>query len=592
MTLAELSASINPSPASYLKAARLVAAGEIADLHALRVAVLSTFTAQFLAPYLQVEGALRAFAIEPWFAPWGQLEEQALDDHSELHAQKWDAIVVLGRLEELDPVLAERSLAMSDSEKLDRVAALEARFEALIGGLRQRAKCPVFVANCPPAVHPPEGLAAASLPHSQAALIEMFNHALAALCRRLPDVFVFDLARLVNEHGQSDWFDPKLYFLARVPFGASAQISLAKALVRTLRAAIVQPAKVLVLDLDGTLWGGVLGEDGVGGIALGDEYPGNVFKAFQKYLRTLKDRGILLAISSKNNLEDVEEMFARHADLALLRADFAAARIDWREKSENLREIATELNVGLDALVFFDDSAFEREEVRRALPMVTVLDVPESPLGYIDAIEGSGAFDRLTLSVEDRRRTELYRGQAERSAAESAASSSAGFLQSLQLVATIGSVDADTLPRVAQLLSKTNQFNLTTRRHNAAEIQAMIDAGAVALWLRLADRFGDHGLVGVALAGLEDGVARIDTFLLSCRVIGRGAETALLAELARRTSASAGVLVGEYLPTTKNAQVAEFYPRHGFAQAGEGRWQMALPSASLVAPDFIQVRPL
>ena len=590
MTVAELAASVNPSPASYLKAARSVASGEVAGLHPLRVSVLSTFTAQFLAPYLQVEGALRGFAIAPWFAPWGQIEEQALDDHSELHAQKCDAIVVLARFEELDPVMQDRSLAMSDGEKMERLAALEARFESLISGLRQRAKCPVFVANCPPPTLPAEGLAAPSLSHSQAALIEMFNHALAALCRTQPDVFIFDLARIVNEHGRCDWFDPKLYFLARVPFGASAQITLAKALVRTLRAAVVPSAKVLVLDLDGTLWGGVLGEDGVGGIALGDEYPGNVFKAFQKYVRTLKERGVLLAIASKNNVADVDEVFARHAEMALRREDFAAVRIDWREKSGNLREIAAELNVGLDALVFFDDSAFEREEVRRALPMVTVLDVPESPLGYIGAIEDSAAFDRLTLSAEDRQRTALYHGQAERSVAERAASSSAEFLQSLGLVATIGVVDADTLPRVAQLLAKTNQFNLTTRRHSAAEIQAMIDAGAVALWLRLADRFGDHGLVGVAIAQAEAGAARIDTFLLSCRVLGRGAEVALLADLALRMSARAEVLIGEFLPTAKNAQVAEFYPRHGFALVGEGRWQMALPPASLAKPDFIELR--
>ena len=590
MTVAELAASINPSPASYLKAARCVAAGDVPGLRPLRMGVLSTFTAQFLAPYLQVEGALRGLAVAPWFAPWGQLEEQALGEHSELHAQKCDAIVVLARLEELDPVMQERSLAMSDAEKMERLAALEARFESLIGGLRQRTKCPLFVANFPPPAIPSEGLSAPSLSHSQAALTEMFNHTLSALCRRLPDVFVFDLARIANEHGTADWFDAKLYFLARVPFGASAQISVAKALVRTVRAALVPPAKVLVLDLDGTLWGGVLGEDGVGGIALGDEYPGNVFKVFQKYVRNLRDRGVLLAIASKNNEADVAEVFARHADMALRRDDFAAVRIDWREKSGNLREIAAELNVGLDSLVFFDDSAFEREEVRRALPTVTVLDVPASPLGYVDAIEQSGVFDRLTLSAEDRQRTDLYRDQAVRAAAERAASSSGDFLQSLGLVATIGAVDADTLLRVAQLLAKTNQFNLTTRRHSAAEIQAMIDAGAVALWLRLADRFGDHGLVGAALAVAENGVARIDTLLLSCRVIGRGAETALLAELAGRVGGKAGVLVGEYVPTAKNAQVADFFPRHGFAPAGEGRWQLALPSASLTTPAFIELR--
>ncbi len=478
---------------------------------------------------------------------------------------------------------------MSDPEKLERLAAIEARFEGLVAGLRARTKRPLFLANCPPPLHPVERLAAPSLLLSQSAVIEMFNHALAAISRIQPGVFIFDLARAACEHGLQDWHDPKLYFLARVPFGASAQITIAKALVRTLRAALVPSAKVLVLDLDGTLWGGVLGEDGVGGIALGDEYPGNVFKAFQRYLRTLKQRGVLLAIASKNNEADVDELFARHADLELRLEDFAAVRVNWREKSENLRALASELNVGLDALVLFDDSPFEREEVRSALPEVKVLDMPESPLGFIAAIEDSGVFDRLAFSAEDRQRTELYREQAVRVAAEKTASSSAEFLQSLGLVATIGAVDSVTLPRVAQLLAKTNQFNLTSRRHGAAEIQAMIDADAIVLWLRLADRFGDHGLVGAAIALAEAGAARVDTFLLSCRVIGRGAEAALLAELARRASARAEVLVGEYVPSAKNAQVAEFYPRHGFTPVGVGQWQMALPAASLATPEFIEV---
>ena len=298
---------------------------------------------------------------------------------------------------------------------------------------------------------------------------------------------------------------------------------------------------------------------------------------------------MVLAIASKNNEADVDEVFARHADMVLRREHFVAVRINWREKSENLRALAAELNVGLDAFVFFDDSAFEREEVRRALPMVTVLDTPESPLGYIDAIEDSGVFDRLVLSPEDRQRTALYREQSGRVEAERSAASSGEFLHSLGLVATIGAVDADTLPRVAQLLAKTNQFNLTTRRHSAAEIQAMIDAGAVALWLRLADRFGDHGLVGVAIAQAEAGAARIDTFLLSCRVIGRGAEVALLADLARRMSARAEVLIGEFVPTAMITQVADFFPRHDFAPAGEGRWQMALPAVTLATPNFIEV---
>jgi FkbH-like protein len=552
MTAAELFADFDATPAAYLKAARAVDA--IPGLRPMRVAVLATFTAEFLGPYLRVEGARRGFAFTPWFAPWGQLEEQILDAAGALYAERPDVVVIFAPA--IDP----------------------ARLAALLAGLRARTACPVFVANVPPAWPSPDGLLA---PEDGA------NLALAAACRTQPDVFIFDLARCAVEYGLRNWIDLRLLHLARVPWSAGTQVAVARSLARHLRAAFVPPAKALVLDLDGTLWGGVLGEDGPGGIALGDEYPGNVFKSFQHYLLTLKNRGVLLAIASKNNAADVEEVFARHADLVLRRADFAAVQIHWKAKSESLRAIAAELNVGLDALVFFDDSPFERAEVRAALPQVQVIEVPASPLGYIAAVEDSELFDRLVLSAEDRRRTQLYQAQAARAAEQAQAGSVEEFLRGLQLTATIGAIDAETLPRAAQLLAKTNQFNLTTRRHGAADIQAMIAAGATALWLRLADRFGDHGLVGIAIAVREGGAARIDTFLLSCRVLGRGVETALLAELCRRLDV--GEVVGEYLPSAKNAQVADFYPRHGFTACGENRWSLVLPAPALAPPDYLKL---
>jgi FkbH-like protein len=244
-------------------------------------------------------------------------------------------------------------------------------------------------------------------------------------------------------------------------------------------------------------------------------------------------------------------------------------------------------------VVFFDDSPFEREEVRRALPEVRVLEVPSDPLEYISAIEASEVFDQLTFSPEDRQRGGHYRQQAARAEARGAASSPGEFLAGLEMVATIGAVGPDTFPRVAQLLAKTNQFNLTTRRHTAAQLAQMIAEGAIALWLRLADRFGDYGLVGTAIArpeGPEGPEWTVDTLLLSCRVLGRGAETALLAQLATVVQARGGTdLLGEYSPTPRNGQVAEFYPRHGFTPCGENHWRKKL-SKTMSAPSYIRIQ--
>jgi FkbH-like protein len=583
--------SVSATPASYLKAARQVQADEIPDLHEVRVAVLSTVSAQLLQPYLIVEGARRGFRIHPWFAPFGQLEEQALDGNSALYTAKPDVVMVLARLEELAPALCEQ-IDADAGEKPGLMDSVIDRLRALLWGMRKRSTAALGIANFSPPIRPLAGVGDAMLPVSQAMFVQQANAALAAACREIPGTFVFDYARTVVEHGTASWQDPRLFALARQPWTVEAQIATARALARTLRAALVPPAKCLVVDADNTLWGGVIGEDGPGGIDLGDEYPGNVFKGFQKYLRTLKDRGVLLALVSKNEEADVLAVLDQHPDCVLRESDFSARRINWQEKSQNLREVAEALNLGVDALVFFDDNPFEREEVRGLLPAVTVLEAPNDPLEFIATIEDSGCFDQLIFSAEDRDRAALYRQETARTEAREAAASPEEFLAGLEMVATMGPVGAETLPRVAQLLAKTNQFNLTTRRHSASELAHMIEGGAIALWLRLADRFGDHGLVGVAIAQPTGGDWRIDTLLLSCRVIGRGAETALLAELTasiRARGGESGELVGEYVPSARNGQVRDFYPKHGFMPCGENRWKKSLSSGT-AAPSYMTTR--
>ncbi len=580
--------NLAPTPAAYLQAARRVQAGEVAGLHVLRVAVLSTVSAQMLQPFLIVQGARQGLQITPWFAPFGQLEVPVLDAQGPLYAEKPDAIVIFARLEELAPDFA----AEFPAEKGEATALLDKvsdRLCALLRNLRERTAAALFVANFAAPEHLTCGVGDAMLESSQMAAIHGVNATLAAACRSVSGAFIFDYARLVAEHGLRGWHDPRMLAMARQPWSVAAQIAIASALVRTIRAAFVAPAKCLVLDADNTLWGGVIGEEGLGGIAIGDEYPGNVFKAFQKYLRTLKARGILLALASKNEEADVLAVLDQHADSILHREDFAVMRINWQEKSVNLREIAAALNIGLDALVLFDDNPFEREEVRQALPEVTVLDVPDDSLRYIATLAESSAFDQLTFSTEDQQRANLYRQQQARDEASQTATSPEEFLASLGMVATIGRVGPETLPRVAQLLAKTNQFNLTTRRHSAAQISEMIEKGAVVLWLRLADRFGDHGLVGVAIARPAHEQWEIDTFLLSCRVIGRGVETALLAQLSAVVQTQGGKdLLGEYCPSAKNGIVAGFYARHGFASCGGNHWHKSLSSSEASAP-YIEV---
>ena len=329
---------------------------------------------------------------------------------------------------------------------------------------------------------------------------------------------------------------------------------------------------------------------------IGPQYPGAAHLELQRVLLALKDRGVLLAVASKNNPADALEVLEKHPAMLLRPRDFAALRISWAEKEESLREIARELGIGLDALVFLDDSPVERERVRTALPEVLVPELPADPMGYAEAVLRLPVFERLSLSAEDRTRDKLYKAQQERTALQQSAHSLEDFYRSLEMEMTIAPLAAATRARVAQLTQKTNQLNLTTRRYGEEEIERMGFDPAVRIFTcALRDRFGDNGLVGVVIVRTGDPIWEIDTLLLSCRVIGGTVETALLAHLvAQARAAGALALRGWYLSTSKNEPAREVYPRHGFRfleERGKDRlFELTIAAASLAPPPWIKVR--
>lgn len=580
-------------PSENLRTAREIEASGGESLREVRLGILATFTTTTLAAPLVVEGARRGLFLRPTMAPFGQLEQQAFDSQSVLHAGHPDVVLVALRLEDCSPALAERFLQQDPAGIDEEIEGIGARVEGLIRGLREKSSAAVLVTNFAAPESLAAGMADAGLAVSQASVVQRANDRLATACRLAGGARILDVARLAAEHGIARWSDPKLWYLGRIPFGVEAQAHLASEIARAIHALVSPAAKCLALDLDNTLWGGVLGEEGLAGIQLGEDYPGNVFKAFQRELRALRDRGILLAVCSKNNEAEAVQALESHPDGILRRGDFAALRINWKDKPTNLREIAQELSIGTDALAFFDDSPVEREWVRREMPEVRVIDVPVSPAAYVRALRESEAFDRLDLTPEDRGRAEQYRVERARSEQSRQAGSVEEFLRDLETVAEIGVVGSEQLPRVAQLHGKTNQFNLTTRRHTEAAIAAMQARGAIALWMRIADRFGDSGLVGAAIAVPEDSEARIDTFLLSCRVIGREAELALLSVLLSALR-QRGVrrVRAEYLRTERNSVAADFFSRAGFeARDPEGRlWEKDLGRPGPSVPVHVRLK--
>jgi FkbH-like protein len=583
--------SLEASPAAYREAARGLEADPPSGLRPLRLAVLSTFTASPLEPYVVVEGARRGLAIVPWFGPYDQLEPQALDPGSALHAARPDVVVIAARLEDVAPDLCWRLASLAPDAIDAQLATVTERCASLVAGIRRHGPATVLLANFTEPVVPPLGLAGALHEPSPAAIVARANAALAALCRRSAGVYVLDVARAALAIGLERWHDPKLAYLARIPWSLTAQIEVGKTLARHLRALVVPPRKCLVVDLDGTLWGGVLGEDGPEGIALGADYPGRAYQDFQRALAGLRARGVLLAVASKNDEATVRAVLDGHPDMVLRWDDFAAAEVHWNDKASSLRAIAAALNIGTDALAFYDDSPIEREWVRSQLPEVAVLDVPESPIERVRALDDCGAFDQLRLSDDDRRRADAYREDGQRERLRALAVTPEDFWRGLGTTVRVGPVDPESLGRVVQLMAKTNQFTVTTRRHSAAQVEAMLAAGAVGLWLRARDRYGDYGLVGVALAIPDDGDAwRVDSFLLSCRALGRHVEGALLAALARRVAARGGrSLLGEFVSTGRNRPAERFFAEHGFAPLdGDGRWwRLALDAGALEPPPYV-----
>ncbi|MBX3161003.1 MAG: HAD-IIIC family phosphatase [Deltaproteobacteria bacterium] len=409
----------------------------------------------------------------------------------------------------------------------------------------------------------------------------------AELRAALPaSAYFVDLEAVSGLAGRAQFYDPRQYHWTKQPFSMAGAAELARHVVAGIRALVTGPKKVLVLDLDNTLWGGVVGETGPLGITLGGTPEGEAFVAFQRHLRGLARRGVLLAVASKNNPADAREPFGAHPDMALAIDDLAAFEASWDPKAMALQRIADALQLGLDSFVFFDDNPAEREHIRQALPEVEVVEVPEDPADYLRALEAGLWFEAVALTDEDRARTAQYAVERQRAELRGAASSLDDYLASLEMCARVRDLDDTDMQRAVQLIGKTNQFNLTTRRHSEAHVRALLAGGAVAVTVRVRDRFGDHGLVSLAIAVPRDGDLVVDTWLMSCRVIGRTVEQLVLAELVRRaTERGLHRVVGEYLPTAKNALVARLYDDLGFAaldaSPAGSRYALALPCAAL-----------
>lgn len=583
-----------PSTAKYIVSLldRLWEPGQVAR-H--KVAFIRSFTLEPAIALLEANAALDGCRIETWIGGFNTFAQEAFDPASKLYEFGADTVFVAVHARDLFPLLwHDFPVAAADAvrEEIDSGIAM---LSSILGTLRQRTQANIVVQGMDRPCHPAAGLFDAQQWPGQFDLFADVNRRLRDYCRSLSGVYWCDGDDLAGRHGRLGWSDEKKWVTVRMPYSVAALPPLADEWWRFLAPLALKPAKVLVLDLDNTLWGGVVGEDGIGGLALSDDLPGGHFKAFQRNVRDISRRGILLAICSKNNEADALKVFAEHPHMVLRTDDFSAMRINWLPKPENIASIAAELNVGIDSLVFIDDSPVERAAVRQALPEVRVIDLPEDPARYADSLRKAGYFERLHLGKEDLERKTYYKQERERREAEKGAGDIENYLRYLNISVTTAPVDGGSLARSAQLTQKTNQLNFTTRRYTEAQVAEMLARpGWFGFTLQSGDRFGDNGIVGLTLVDGRTAAWEIDTFLMSCRVIGRTIETAFLGILCEKArAAGATSLGGWFIPTAKNTPAAKIYADHAFAPTAEKDgatyWRLDLTAGTVTVPEWIKL---
>ncbi|AWN47007.1 methoxymalonyl-ACP biosynthesis protein FkbH [Methylobacterium terrae] len=550
----------------------------VPDREPVRLALLGSSTLSHLAAGIRVGALRRDLPLTVIEGPYGQYRETI--DGEALRAARPDTVLLaLDAIDLLgpgDPAAGPEAAGIAGA--LDGLKRLWAR-------ARAAHRCTIIQQTLLPTALPLLGGNEHRMPGSLAARTLHLNAALReAAAEEGVDLLALDEA--VARHGLDAWHDPALWLRARQAVTPAAGPLYGDLVARLVGARLGRSAKALVLDLDDTLWGGTIGEDGLAGIVVGQGSAlGESVLALQAYARDLARRGIVLAACSKNDPALARLPFAAHPDMLLRLPDFAAFAANWDDKATNLRRIAAELRLGLDALVFVDDNPFERALVREHLPMVAVPEVPDEPALVARCLADAGYFEAVSLTDEDRGRAEAYArrivttGEA---ADDTAGTDLAGTLAGLGMRLTWRPFDAIGLPRIVQLVSKTNQFNLTARRLREPEAAALIDdPGTLTLQLRLTDRLGDSGVIAVAIGRLAEGDLVIETWLMSCRVLGRRVEEGTLAALAAEAGRrGARRLVGHYRPSGRNGMVADLYPRLGFTADGQGeeggRWVLDL----------------
>ncbi len=556
------------------------------DEHAARVAVLGFATTQYYTGVLKGLGEASGFPLVTYEPEYNTVHQTILDEESPLYSFQPDFVVFLTAVQALRNVL----LGVDASQ---RIEAAESEAAQLVSIVRRAAEIPGVTVVVNEFVVPYErawgnltGRIEGSLPNA----VRRVNERLRQMAAETENVFTVDTDYIASWVGKKAWFDERLWFYSKSFCHPEALPLVAGQALDIFRASKGRGMKCVALDLDNVLWGGVVGDDGLEGIRLGELGDGEAFIHFQTWLKQLRARGVILGVCSKNDPEKAREPFRAHSDMVLREEDISCFIANWGDKASNLRELASRLNIGLDSIVFVDDTPFERNLVRDLVPDVCVPEMPSDPAEFVPYLESLNLFETTQFSEEDRKRADFYRANVLRDTEQARFTDVSEYLVSLEMEAEFEPFDDLHLPRIAQLVQRTNQFNLTTIRHSPAELKDFAeDPDYFPYYVTLTDRFGENGLISVVIGKRAGDALDIVTWLMSCRVISRRLEEFVLDQLVEvARDVGAATLCGRYVPTKKNGLVAKHYEKLGFTLAdanGDGTTAWRLDLGDYVASD-------
>ncbi|MEW6599510.1 MAG: HAD-IIIC family phosphatase [Nitrospirota bacterium] len=554
------------------------------NFKSIKIAVLGDSATQLLVQAIKGYGYENKLRFDCFEAEFDQIERQILDYSSDLYKFSPEYVFIFHSTQK--SINQFYSLAEEQKERFSEERISYVR--QLCDALNSRLSCKIVLSNLPEVDDNVFGNYFNKIKVSAGYQQREYNYKLMNICQEYNNLFINDINMLQSRYGLSFVFDPKIYVTSSMVYSIDFLPVLAKNSVDIINATSGIFKKCIVLDLDNTLWGGIIGDDGIDNIQIGDLGIGKAYTEFQKWLKQLKRRGIILAVCSKNTENIAKEPFEKHPDMVLRLDDIAVFVANWNTKVDNIRYIQSVLNIGYDSIVFCDDNPVEREIVRTYIPEVTVPELPEDPAEYIVYLRSLNLFETATYSHEDTNRTKLYQQEARRRDVQAEFKNEDDFLKSLAMVSDANAFNSFTIPRIAQLTQRSNQFNLRTVRYTEEEIKKISESpDFITRSYTLEDKFGDYGLISVLILKVEGRSLFLDTWIMSCRVLKRNMEYFVLNDMVDLAEKNGyDTIIGEYLPTAKNDLVKEHYKDLGF-KPENGMWKLEINSYNK-KPNYIR----